>query len=392
MKNKNDSMPSDHDIQINKAWAQLENKLSETSASPLWEEWEKDGLTTLEHVNNLLVTSETSHTTGPRDQVKMESLADESVVGDKDYINKDIAQRKKRARWASWMRRHVIKVSITAATVLTVIIISTPFTNKALAALLNKFHMDSVVVVQEEDMESIYSALNYRDGNQHLSNDFGTFNRVQDGEYAEISLEQAEQQFGIQVPHVNLGEITESRINTVPGQTLTFTPKVENINDTLKRLGADQLLPLSVDGKPITLRVAQSLGISYQTGGKSDNGVGKYVSVNYSPIPVLEFDPTIDAQDAFDSVIRLPIIPEGVRTALLQSSKMEQGQLPFPVVVNKTTKQITIDGVDVFITMTKDSSYGSLVWKQNNMMVTGYFQDFDNLDEIQSTLTELINK
>lgn len=366
--------------ETNEAWTKLELKLKEQVSSPIWEAWMKEGVT----------AEDTEHKAGGKSQVAAEGL---------DATTESLAVEKKESREVklapnrSWLRKHGMKTGVAAAAVLICAAIAIPSTNEALASILGKFKMNQIAVVQEDDFRTALEGFFGSDVSAESSNKFGKFERTVTGEgYPELTAAQALEQYGIQVPaklNLPFGEQTELRINGQQGQALTFRLDVDAINGVMKKLGAEQLLPASVDGKPITLRMDKGVSADYSFVDSDDRE--RYIGVNISPVPVLEIDPAIEAEDAYEALIRFPVLPESLKNVLMQSTRISEGEVPFPIITDGKVTKTVLAGTDVYFENSESWGGGwSATWLEKGLVKHVTMYDAKAREDAEKIVKELI--
>ncbi|MGO4106286.1 hypothetical protein [Paenibacillus sp. YAF4_2] len=371
------------DEQTNAAWEKLASKLQQQEASPVWEAWSREGITAEE--------------TEP----KSASAAQENLVEEHDVLGEHLnaastgTQQAKPAPAPNrrWLKKHGMKTGIAAAAVLICAVIATPTTNNALAAILSKFKMNQVAVVQEDDFRSALEGFFGTDVSVESSNKYGKFERSVIGNgYPEITAAQALDEYGIQVPEkldTPFGEQTELHINAQQGQAITFRLDVDAINGVMKKLGAEKLLPASVDGKPITLRMDQGVNADYHIVDTNDND--HFIGLSITPAPVLDMDPSIDAEDAYEALIRFPILPENLKSVLMQSTRISEGEVPFPLITDGKVTKTVLKGTDVYFENSVSNGGGwSATWLEEGLVKRVTLYDIQSREDAEKIVKELI--
>ncbi|MFF2483303.1 hypothetical protein [Paenibacillus sp. NPDC058071] len=362
------------------AWERLEAKLRTVEPSPLWAQWEE----------RKGENSRAAELTELDPGVEHGTLDSESGLGETARANGRQESPPRKPVRRSWARHHAWKLGTACAAVLLFTIIAVPTTNEALAALLNRFKMNEVVVVQSNDLEQLMNLFN-DNKDRSLLNTFGSFTRETHGESKhDVSDQQVEAKFGIRVPHPLKEQLTYSVSAIMPATDLTLTLNVDEINGVMKKLGADRLLPDSVDGKEIRMNTGETLHLYYSA---ENDGRRKSASVSYTDLPTIEIDPSIDAKEALEAVVRLPGMPEGIRSAIVQSARIEQGVAPLPIITSGVPVQSEVNGTTVYTEQREDRDgtlYGQAIWLLNGKYATLNYYSFDNEAEIQKLLSEIV--
>lgn len=372
------------DEETSAAWTKLASKLQQQEASPVWEAWSRNGITAEE--------------TEPKSfgEAAQEELVEEHAASRMHLHAGNIENNKANptpAPYRRWLKKNGMKTGIAAAAVLLCAVIATPTTNSALAAILSKFKMNQVAVVQGDDLNSAMEGFFGTNASMESTNKFGKFERAVIGEGTEeITAAQALNQYGITVPEkvlTPLGEQTKLQIYGQQGEALTFRLDVDAINGVMKKLGAERLLPASVDGKPITLRIEQGVSADYQF--VDSNDVEHYVGVSFTPAPVLDMDPSIDAEDAYEAFIRFPIMPENLKSVLMQSTRISEGVVPFPLIANGHVTKTELSGTDVYFE--NSDSFGDgwrATWLDDGLVKRVTMYDIKSREDAEQIVKELV--
>ncbi|MFF2093695.1 hypothetical protein [Paenibacillus sp. NPDC058174] len=374
---KDDKLTADERRQKEEAWARLEARLAGEEQSPLWAQWAAGQEISSETGNERTAAVAIGHTNVESSDLAAAEIP--SITGNRPSGS------------IRWLKRHALKIGMSGAAAAIAIMIAIPTTNQALAALLNQFKMNEVVVVQENDLEQL-AQIFYRDAN--VSTRFGDFVSSKTTEYnSDITDSQILQQFGVVVPKLKLGEQTEITKGSNHNSVYTLKLNVEEINKTMKKLGATKLLPESVDGKPLNLKIGRALNVYYKEVTGSKSGEGRSVSLSYMDAPTIDIDPSIDAQEAFDAVVRLPVLPDYIRDAIVNTSRLEEGQIPFPIVSNGKMEQFTINGQNVYLEKfqrNEEKATWSALWLADGKRVGAYFEGYgDDRSAVIELITEL---
>ncbi|WP_127492006.1 hypothetical protein [Paenibacillus glycanilyticus] len=366
--------------ETNNAWAKLELKLKEQEGSPVWEAWMKEGVT----------AGDTEHkAAGPAPMLGEEQDAYAGKAEEKERLGaKPIP-----SPYRSWLKKHGIKTGVAAAAVLICAAIAIPSTNEALASILGKFKMNQVAVVQEDDFKTALEGIFGSNVSAESSNKFGQFERTFTGDDAsDLTVEQVREKYGIELKEkldLPYGKQTELQIYGQQGEAITLRLDVDEINDVMKKLGAKQLLPASVDGKSITLRTGQGVNADYHF--MDSNEKSHYVAVNVIPVPVVEMDPSIEAEDAYEALIRFPVLPANLKNVLMQSTRISEGEVPFPIITNGNVTKSAVNGTDVYFENSKNVWNGwNATWLKNGKVTQVQMYDADSREEAEQIVKELI--
>lgn len=265
--------------------------------------------------------------------------------------------------------------------------IATPSTNEALAAWLNTFRMDNVMVVQENDLVTLMNSFIEDGETLEMSNRFGDFEQTAHGTWQQLTPEQAAVELGFNIPALEASDSQIITISSSATQTFTFSLKVNEINSTMRKLGAEKLLPKSVDGKKITFDTGRSTHISYQD--KGGDSLKLSANISYMEIPTINVDPSVEVQDAYEAIISLPALPEHLRTSLMQASSLEEGGIPMPLITRGNPDKVNIKGIDVYVEH-EANLYAMATWLEKGYVVTAYVNNYGDIDNLQSVIAEMI--
>ncbi|NIK71607.1 hypothetical protein [Paenibacillus sp. BK720] len=368
--------------ETNDAWAKLALKLKEHEGSTAWAAWTKEGVT----------AEDTEH--------KAAGLTAMTGEEHSAYPERALEEQERRAAkpvpspYRGWLKKHGVKTGVAAAAVLICAAIAIPSTNEALASILGKFKMNQVAVVQEDDFKTALEGFFGADVSAESSNKFGQFERTFTGEDAsDLTVGQVREKYGIELKEkLDLppyGKQAELQIYAQQGQALTLRLDVDEINDVMKKLGAKQLLPASVDGKAITLRMGEGINADYSF--VDSNEKSHYVGVNIIPVPVVEMDPSIEAEDAYEALIRFPVLPANLKNVLMQSTRISEGEVPFPIITNGNVTKSVVNGTDVYFEGSKNDWNGwNATWLKNGKVTQVQMYDAASREEAERIVKELI--
>ncbi|WP_339224811.1 hypothetical protein [Paenibacillus sp. FSL H8-0332] len=336
------------------AWAKLQEKLGDEPVNPVWATWGKQE-TPLEEQT---VKADRSDRTEPEADVVLQAAkADDHAAAEPVQNTGRKSRRPMMSRTRKWAAA-AAGVAIFAA------ILATPVGNTAMAALLNQFKMQEATVVEEGDLRDMFYQIT-ENGNGNIAQSLEAF--------GDVSISNGEMKENVPLKDIQgllgyaplKGSIMDSvKFVQVSGShDITLNLKVEEVNKALKRLGSNNLLPTSVDGKPITLHIPEQ--VNYDLG--SDQHWGALSQMN---TPVVTVDPSVDLDEAVDAVVNFPLIPDNLRNSL-QKSRILSGDLPMPLIKGSHDEQITVAGTPVILTEMKYSNGNSYtaVWVQKGQFL-----------------------
>ncbi|MCR8634286.1 hypothetical protein [Paenibacillus radicis (ex Xue et al. 2023)] len=377
------NQPKDEQMLTDQAWAKLQEKLAKEPRSLQWAQLERNsaarasslqGDRSIQPLPNGL-HSETMHNSEWNQTPSMEK---EAPV-------------KTRKGFAQWIQKRRKLVGTATAAALLVIIVSTTAGNEALAAILHKFRMQEMAVVQQDDLQMILNGAFRDDKTREAINKFGTFTQKNGTPRNEpISAEEAKQLMNgkLLLPK----QAKTDKFNVSPSNTITFQMNVSEVNSAMKRLGAKKLLPASVDGKPITLELGPSIHASF----KSGEGKGQETSywMSQQPVPELTVDPSIPIAEAMEAVLDFPLLPENLKQAMQTTNMLKGGSVPLPVISNQKMEQIKVEGIPVLVKKQGDerNRYYSAYWVQDgHLLELGAQGNAITQDKLIAQIKELIH-
>lgn len=386
----NDALNKKEQEQTAAAWARLEEQLQAAEQSPLWKQWEERGQS--DHAayeeNGASEAASASPQALALRSISAQEQTNSVPLGSARRTTGEAESKSGKSGAARrWLKRNMGKTAAACAAAIITVVIATPSTNEALAAWLNTFRMDNVMVVQENDLVSLMNSFINEGETLEMSNRFGDFEQTSHGNWQQLTPEKAAKQLGFDIPAITVADSQVINISSTSSQTFKFNLKVDEINQAMRKLGAEKLLPSSVDGKQITFDTGKSTQISYSP--KEGDALGHRVWINYLEVPTIQVDPSVDVKDAFEAVVRFPALPDHMRTSLLQASSLEDGKIPMPLITKGDPKKISIKGVDVYVEQS-DSKYLNATWLEKGYIVTAGFENFGNSQKVESVIAELI--
>ena len=332
------------------AWAKLQSKLSTESVNPDWALWGQKTQTISEKLNSM-----GNNESAPNSGTELEPIFEQDKIKITSNKAGRRSQRKRMTRRRKWS---VVAASVAVFT----IVLATPIGNTAMASILNQFRMQEVTVVDEGDLNNIFNQVTENGTVGEAMNKFGTFINTTGAYYGELPVEELQETLGYAPPNSSL----LANVKTVyvrNSSEVTMNLNIEEVNKTMKRLGAEHLLPEAIDGKPITFHIPEIVNYDLS----SDNE--KWANLSQMNTPVLTVDPSIKVQEALEAVIHFPLLPDYLKTSLQQSSILS-GEIPMPLIKGDRAEQITVNGTSVIMDQ-YDYSQGlafSAVWVQKGQL------------------------
>lgn len=363
-------------VGTDEAWAKLQEKVGQEPVNPVWAEWGKQEAALAAQTEETVITDSAASGINSISSVRArENTGPELPQNSIRKSRRPVLSRSR--KWAA----AAAGVAIFAA------ILATPVGNTAMAAILNQFRMQDVAVVEESDLRDMFYQVSGEGDFHKTMNSFGTFS-IANGT-VEGKLPVGEIQGVLGYEPLKGQDITGMKtVEVSPSRDITLTLNVDEVNQALKRVGSNDLLPESVDGKPLTLHLPEI--VNYDLSPDQEH----WATLSQMNTPVVTVDPSIDIDEALDAVVNFPLIPDYLRSDL-QKSRILSGDIPMPLIKGSNDEQITVADTPVILTEMKFSrgySY-SAVWVQDGQMLqlTGgdVYPDRDKfIQKVQELITQ----
>jgi hypothetical protein len=358
--------------QLDEAWVRMQDRLKQEPESMKWTAFSEMSQQPIESPADPMHASDLKHKESPITTVQL------SAPPVSQNINRG---------GSAWLQRHKRWIAGTAAAIVLGLTLATPTGNHVLASLMNQFRMEQLTVVEEQDLEHLFNTVGLTESTM---NQYGEFAHFSEGEPVSYStIEQLQDHAGreVVIPEIfrTNGE-QNLQINVSPAHTITMKVKVNEINDTLRKLGADTLLPPSIDGKQITLTMGKRVSIElYQ-----DQTQTAY-SLNQLPAPSITVEAGVPLEEALEAVLRFPLIPTQLKQELKQSHVLDTGSAPLPIVMPDGYEKIQIANTEVLLSDggTADGRY-SAVWAKDGQLLN-FRGTFPDRDAFTTMLREVIS-
>ncbi|CAM4021632.1 hypothetical protein [Saccharibacillus endophyticus] len=339
---------SEHDEQAlaNQAWEKMQARLREEPVNPAWATWEERKAT-------LHGTNKEEENSMNNDKPGISAAEDQPSVlnGQPSLPFTPQASKKKRKR--------AVRFAVAAAAAAVIVTAVTPAGNNALASILNTFTMQDTVVVQEDEMSNMMQMVYNANDHYESINAYGSFASTAEGHFdPEMTAEQIRAELGFE-PISGPGGDT-GRLSASIGSKTEMKLNVQEMNETLKKLGADHLFPAEADGKAITM--TRPAAVIYNFGDDE----AEWAVLNQSEMPTVEFDPSFPVEETMNAVINFPYLPQDLRTSL-QKAAVSSGRLPLPMYANGKAQSFEVDGVNVTYTF-NDSYSRNAFWIKNDQL------------------------
>lgn len=382
--------PKNEEELTSAAWERLQASLKEEGDQPQWlllgQRAMADRIEEAAAVSELDIQQTQALGAGHTIQPPLKSSPPVCNESDAKLSPEERKKHKRAGAFSSWVRRNNKRICIATAACLLVGVIATPIGNEALASILNKFRMQQVTVVNENDLQQLfYNATNGE--TRESANKFGDFTQVSGNKSGELTAVEASKLLGRGIVVPKEWNAKEQKLYISPSNAITLKLKVDEVNKTMLRLGAKKLLPQSIDGKSITLEIGESVHI--YTSIKDKPGY----SFTQQPVPVITVDPTIPVAEAYDALLQFPLLPDSLKQSLQQTNVLSGGAVPLPVVTNGQSEKLKLNNLDIIMTTSSSGKYVNYMatWVKNGQLFTlsGGQEVFANRQAFLDQLTEL---
>lgn len=357
------------------AWLKMQKLLIDEPVNPVWDSWGRsESYKAEEEEASRRISSSDFHNAGGLPE--REAPATGAVKPSKASSRRKTRMTRSR-KWAA---------AATAAA-LTAVVLATPVGNTAMAAILNQFRMQDVTVVNESEIRELFNQINEGEAVSEAENKFGSFTTSYGTYYDTLLIDQLQSVVGYPAMSAAILEDIHS-VQVTETRDATMRLKVDTVNEALKRLGAKQLLPESVDGKPITLHLPETVIYDLSTAD------GKWASLSQMDTPSINMDSSIEVDEALQAILNLPILPDNWKTSL-QQSRVLAGELPMPLIKGDSAKEITVAGTPVILQefdYSQDPVFNATWIHEGQMFEFSGGSRYPDKDEFIAKLQELITE
>ncbi|MFB0845602.1 hypothetical protein [Paenibacillus oleatilyticus] len=359
----------------NAAWEKLQQRLASEPKSPRWEEWAKEA----DKLNPSLAEA------GETESLQSIAVSDDSRPLPVLEPNRT-TETTKTYPFVRWIKRRRKRVAVSAAVLVLAAFLSTPIGNEALASILNKFRMQEMTVVQENDLTYLLNSAFPEGQTKESINKLGAFTNTSGKISGSFEANELSQMLGRSIVFPQDYNAKQDKPYVSPSNTLTLKLNVDEVNRAMSRLGAKQMLPESVDGKPITLETGEKVHLNVKNGERS-------YSLTQEPIPVVSVDPSIPVAEALQAVLHFPLLPEDLKKNLQNVDLLTTGNVPLPIITNQPTEKVKVGSTDVLIMTesTKNHNYYNAMWvKQGQLFKLYGYEYLTDREALLGKVKELI--
>lgn len=359
----------------NAAWEKLQQRLASEPKSLRWEEWAKEA----DKLNPSLAEA------GETESLQSIAVSDDSRPLPVLEPNRT-TETTKTYPFVRWIKRRRKRVAVSAAVLVLAAFLSTPIGNEALASILNKFRMQEMTVVQENDLTYLLNSAFPEGQTKESINKLGAFTNTSGKIRGSFEANELSQMLGRSIVFPQDYNAKQDKPYVSPSNTLTLKLNVDEVNRAMSRLGAKQMLPESVDGKPITLETGEKVHLNVKNGERS-------YSLTQEPIPVVSVDPSIPVAEALQAVLQFPLLPENLKQNLQNVDLLTTGNVPLPIITNQPTEKVKVGSTDVLIMTesTKNYKYYNAMWvKQGQLFKLYGYEYLTDREALLGKVKELI--
>ncbi|UQZ36567.1 hypothetical protein C2I18_25325 [Paenibacillus sp. PK3_47] len=371
-----DSHTDSHTSSTDEAWTRLQASLAKEPVNPVWAAWGQQSASPDPGHEGEASNMQPAVTEPPVQE--QQNMQGKEPFG-KQPAHKTL-RRPKMNRRRKW-------TAAAAAALIVGAVLATPVGNTAMAAILNQFRMQEGAVIEESDLRNIFYQVNEGGAFSEADNKFGIFTTSAGDLGGELPVGQLQEKLGYSA----LSSPMFDSINTVyvmNSRDATLTLNVDEVNQALMRLGSDQLLPQSVDGKPITLHMPEV--VSYNL--SADNNRWAYVTQMNTP--TITVDPSIDVTEALKAVLNFPLLPDQWKN-YLEQSRVLSGEIPMPLIKGETAEELTVGGTLVIMDTDeygRGANYRAVWVKDGQMFEFSGGDIYQDKEEYLNKLQELISQ
>ncbi|WNS45495.1 hypothetical protein [Paenibacillus sp. MMS20-IR301] len=312
------------------AWAKLQEKLEQEPVNPVWAAWGKQD----EEMTKGSAPADSEMSADPE---KLTVLHMQTAIDTKGQAKQNAGPKSRktlRTRSRKWAAA-AAGVAIFGA------ILATPVGNTAMAAILNQFKVQDVAVIEESDLRDIFNQVSETGNFQETMNSFGSFSISYGTVRGTLPVGDLQAVLGIG-PMQGEDFAGIQSVGVDQSKEISLTLNVDKVNQALKRVGSTDLLPESVDGKLIQLKLPEI--VNYDLSPDKN----RWANLSQMNTPVLTVDPSIDVKEALKAVLNFPLLPDYLRSSL-QESRILAGEIPMPLVKDSFSEQIEISGTPVIL-------------------------------------------
>lgn len=281
-------------------------------------------------------------------------------------------------------------VALAGVAICSSIVFSEPLRVKA-QELLQMFRVDNMQTISfsQEDAYELEKAFENGSGSAEIEN-FGKVEIDSDAEPISIETVSSPEDIKSVMPDAKVAvpsegfKIENAQVNEEID--MKFTLDIEKINDFLKYMGEENLLPESINNKPFFVHTGSFLNYGLETESDNSNDHA-YVSISQTQAPEIEIPSDVDKNELVSSLLSLKLIPRNLKTQLLA---IDDITTTIPIIYSEDdeiAQDISVRGQQAILIKSKDEddNYVRICFKED-----GYLFFISSYDVDEDVLLELI--
>ena len=234
----------------------------------------------------------------------------------------------------------------------------------AVTSFLSIFRVENIsgINLSASDIQEIQDVLSQNNADVDIEK-FGKIETL-GGEKQKATFAEAEEFMGVPVLKPKALAASNPEITKVDPRTMNFTLNVDGVNEVLKSYGSEELLPSDIDRKTFTLNISRKISMKYHVNGED-------IYIIQTTAPELVVPEGVDADEVYQSLINLPIIPENLQRQLA-SIKDWKNTIYIPV-TGTDTKEVDINGWKGYTGSKEEETgktYSAVIWSENGIIRT----------------------
>jgi len=282
---------------------------------------------------------------------------------DRKLIN-DYSEKKERR--GAYLMSYVNKYRKMAAgfciALLAIVCVKVLPVSAAVTSFLSIFRVENIsgINLSASDIQEIQDVLSQNNADVDIEK-FGKI-ETSGGEKQRATFAEAEEFIGFPVLKPMALAASDPEITKVDPQVMNFTLDVDGVNEVLKSYGSEELLPSDIDRKTFTLNLSRKVSMKYRVNGED-------IYIIQTTAPELVVPEGVDADEVYQSLINLPIIPDNLQRQLA-SIKDWKNTIYIPV-TGTDTKEVDINGWKGYIGSKEEETgktYSAVIWSENGII------------------------
>jgi len=279
-----------------------------------------------------------------------------------------IAHNEKKERIGEYFMQYLYKYRKIAAgmciALLAVVCVNVFPVSAAVTNFLSIFRAENIsgINLSARDIQEIQEELTSNKSEIDLKK-FGKLEKV-GGAQQPATISEAENFTDFPVLQPSDATTSNLEITNVNPQVMNFTLNVDYVNEALKTFGSTELLPEAIDQKTFALNISRRVSMKYHV--KDED-----IYIVQTKTPELIVPEGVDADEIYNSLRNLPIIPEDLQRQL-ESINDWKNTIYIPV-TGTDTKEVDINGSKGYTgskANEEGKTYSAVVWSNNGIIRT----------------------